>query len=383
MKCSDYIYLDQAATSFPKPPSVLAAVRRALYEAGGNPGRSAHRLSLAAAEGIYTCREKVAAFFDAPREEGVVFTQNATYALNMAIFSFAKEGGHILISDMEHNAVLRPVCHLAKKGIISYEIYPTDKDTAKEVEKRIKKETCLVIANHASNICGRILPVAKIGALCQKKGIPFLVDASQSAGHLPISLSKMGISVLCAPAHKGLYGIQGAGFALFDKSYPLPPFILGGSGAFSLSEEMPSEYPEHFEAGTLPTPAVFALAAGIGELEKAGISAIHDHILSLERGLREKLMNIGGVRLLLPREMGNGILSFTAEGVSPAILGGRLDEEGFGVRSGLHCAPLAHKALGTEKTGTVRVSLGLSNTKAECDAFARSLCRILKEAGKR
>ena len=379
MKSSDLLYFDNAATTYPKPPSVLKSIRHALEEAGGNPGRSGHRLSATAATEIYACREEVAAFFDMPRSEGVVFTHNATYALNTAIFAFAREGGHILLSDMEHNAVFRPVYHLAEEGKISYEVYPTGKNTAEEVARRIRENTCLVIANHASNVCGRILPVAEIGAVCRGRGVPFLVDASQSAGHLPLSMERMGIDALCAPSHKGLYGIQGAGLLLFRDALQPTPLVYGGSGAFSTDPRMPTLLPERLEAGTLPTPAILALRAGLAEVKKRGVSAIAEKIARLEGQLYEELGNMRGVRLVLPEERGNGVLSFEVEGRSPAALSDALDEVGVALRSGLHCAPLAHRTLGTEVSGTLRLSLGFTNTERDCKRFLERLHQILSK----
>ncbi len=384
MRSSDFLYFDQAATSFPKPPAVLKSIRAALNEAGGNPGRSGHRLSVAAAMGIYACREALAAFFEAPYPEGVIFTQNATYALNLAIFALAKRGGHILLSDMEHNAVFRPVFHLAETRGITYEIYPSGKDAAAQVDARIRENTSLVIATHASNICGRVLPIGEIGAVCQRRGVPFLVDASQSAGHIPVSMEKMQISALCAPSHKGLYGVQGAGFLILrDPHHPLPPLVFGGSGAFSTSPSMPEEYPERFEAGTLPTPAIFALRAGLREISARGVSEIGHHIATLEAYLKERLASIPSLRLILPEERGNGIIAFQARGLTPSQLCELFDERGVALRGGLHCAPLAHRALGTEKEGTLRLSLGFTNTKRECDAFLTRLNSILKKQGKK
>lgn len=383
MRFSDLIYFDQAATSFPKPPAVLKAVRRALTEAGGNPGRSGHRLSVQAAMGIYACREDLAAFFDAPSPEGVIFTQNATHALNLAIFGFAKDNGHILLSDVEHNAVFRPVYHLSQTRGISYELYPSGKDAEKEIERRIRDDTCLVIATHASNVFGRILPVEKIGAVCQRHGVPFLIDASQSAGHIPVSMKQMHATALAAPAHKGLYGIQGAGFLILAESLPLSPLVFGGSGSLSTSPSMPKDSPERFEAGTLPTPAIFALRAGLKEVRTRGVSQISEKIRRLEAYLKERLADIPSLRQVLPEESGSGIISFNAQGLSPALLGELLDGNGIALRSGLHCAPLAHKALGTEKEGTLRLSLGYTNTQRECEIFLSRLNAILKKQGKK
>lgn len=380
MRSSDYIYADQAATSFPKPKEVTAALEVALGKAGGNPGRSGHRMALAAAEGVYACREAICRLLDAPDPSGVIFTKNATEALNLAIAALTDGGGHVLISDMEHNAVFRPIYRLAAMGKISYDIYKTDRDmekTVKAVRAAFRRDTVLVVANHASNICSRVLPIAEIGALCQRMGCRFLVDGSQSVGHLPLSVRRMNIDVLCAPAHKGLYGIQGAGFALFRELLPFPPFLVGGSGIYSRSPTMPEEYPEHFEAGTLPTPAIMALHAGIGVVEKRGIAAIGQHISRLSSLLLKELSCMKGIELVPEEECHSGILSFRSPDRAPEAMAEALDRQLVGVRAGLHCAPLAHRAVGTLATGTVRISLGMTNTEEECLSLCRRLHSIL------
>ncbi len=376
MKYSEEIYFDQAATSYPKPPCVLEAVKRALTEYGGNPGRSGHRLSLGAAECVFSVREALCRFFDAPSAERVIFTKNATEALNLIIFSVLKNGGHALCSDMEHNAVLRPLLHLKREGRADFDVFESKELTEEGLKALLRPDTRLLVLNHASNICGRVLDAERIGRFCEGHGIVFVLDASQSAGHIPISMQKMKVDVLCAPAHKGLYGIMGAGFAIFRREMNLPPFMHGGSGVHSLASEMPSTLPERYEAGTLAVPAIAALGASLADIKEKGVGKIHGHIESMERCLGEGLTHIRGIRVLEKEARGSGILSFVHESLSPAALAERLDDAGVAVRSGYHCAPLAHRTIGSPDGGTVRIGLGASNTLSECEHFLERLEKI-------
>ena len=373
MRFSDTVYFDHAATSYPKPPEVMVALCEALEEAGGNPGRSGHALSLAAAEGIYDCRAAIAALFDAPSPERVVFTRGATEALNLAMRGLYR-GGRILISDIEHNAVYRTAIALAGERV---DIYPTDRDAAEAVAERITADTTLVVACHASNVFGRVLPIARIGEVCRARDVPFVVDAAQSAGHMPISVRRSHIEALCAPAHKGLLGIQGAGFVIFSEKIHPSPLMYGGTGTESRARGMPSELPERLEAGTPPTPAIFALRGGIAVVRERGVEAIGAHIADLEKHLRLSLAALPSLRLVAPDESGSGVISFCHRTLTAEEVAERLDAERIAVRAGLHCAPLAHRAAGTEQTGTVRVSLGLSNTLADCERLLEVLDSIL------
>lgn len=377
MSLNKLIYFDQAATSYPKPRTVLRAVARGLRTAG-NPGRSGHRSSVAAALAVYGVREALCDFFGAPHPEGVVFTQNATHAINMGILALLGEdtsptAPHVLYSDLEHNAVVRPLYHLARQGRVTAEEYPSA-EGARGIKVRLRPETRLIVATHASNVCGRVLPITEIGALAKERGIPLLVDASQSAGHIPISMMHMGIDVLCIPAHKGLYGPLGAGAAIFARPKAIyPPFLLGGSGTHSLSYEMPKDLPEHFEAGSLPLPAILGLGAALSYCKKRGVEEMGAQLLRLEEQLSLLLSDIPQITLRMPEAHGSGILSFTHARLSPTQVAEQLDHCGIAVRAGLHCAPVAHRTLGTLRLGTVRVGLGHTNTIKECERFARTL----------
>lgn len=371
------IYLDHAATSYPKPKAVLQAISRALSEEGGNPGRSAHALSLRAAERVSSARESIASFFGLRDESGVVFTKNATEALNLAVHALTAKGGHVLSDDMAHNALLRPLYALADKGKISLSLFSA-KEAPEVLASRFREDTVLVCATHASNICSHVCDAVGIGALCKARGVAFLLDASQSAGHIPVDCEAIGADAVCVPAHKGCLGIMGAGAVLF--SHPkmeYPPFLTGGSGAHSRERGMPRELPEHFEAGTLPLPAIAAFEAGVRWVQKVGVFEIGHKIKRLESILKEGLGNERGITLY-GDSVGGGILSFAHRSLSPNVLAERLSVDGICARAGLHCAPLAHKTLGTPETGAVRVSLGYSNTEKECERFLSALHRALK-----
>ena len=369
------IYLDNAATTFPKPPKVVSEVHRCITEYCGNQGRSSHPLGLAAAEQVYVCREAVSDFLGAGGPEQIVFTQNTTYALNMAIRGAFGGGGHVLISQLEHNAVRRPICALAAEGKLTFDIFPVlglDEATIlHELEARIRPDTRGVICTHASNVCSAVLPVTAIGALCRKRGLLFILDAAQSAGLIPIDMQKMGIDMLAAPAHKALYGIQGCGLLALTPGTLPPPLLTGGSGVDSLADEMPHDPPERYEAGTLPTPAIVGLLEGIRFLRERDM---HDD-LQCERKLfcatANRLAALG-CRIYASAYEGP-VLLFDHPRIPSDALGHMLAKSGICVRTGLHCAPMAHRALDTDTQGAVRVSFGRFNTVADIDALWRAL----------
>lgn len=372
------IYLDNAATSYPKPPPVRRAIADALTRYGGNPGRGGHRLSLRAAELVYDCRSALCRFFDAEEPENVIFTSGATMALNLAILTRVTRGMHVLISDREHNAVLRPILRLAAEGIIEYDVYPTKGDTVAAIRERLRPNTGLLVACHVSNVTGFALPLREIGELCRLFGIYFVVDAAQSAGHLPFSLKKTPCDAFCAPAHKGLLGAAGAGFVILRSSEALRPFLMGGSGVDSLSPEMPSVLPERYEAGTLPTPAIAALAAGVRYLEGYGVERAAAEESAIRRQILEGLSVTPGITLYEP-ECDGGLIAFTHEGLSPELLARRLDARGVAVRAGYHCAPLAHLTIGTPAGGCVRISVGIGNRPEEAERCLMAIRAAIRE----
>lgn len=375
------IYLDNAATTFPKPTSVCTEVDRCVRFYCGNPGRGAHTLSRAAADKIYECREEAASFFGLDAPENVIFTVNTTTALNLAIKGLLHRGDHVLISDMEHNSVLRPIDRLAREGVITYDIFPTHTDSetvpsseriCREILRRIQLQTKAVICAHASNICSSVLPLGEIGALCRSRGLLFIVDGAQSAGILPIDMTRMKIDALCLPGHKALFGIQGCGLLLLGHGILPETLTEGGNGVNSLDSTMPDLPPERYESGTLPTPAIAGLCEGLRFVRRVGLEAIEAHEKRLYRRTRELLMNTAGIRVYAPQYVGSTLL-FSADGISSDALGRALDARGICVRCGFHCTALGHRTLGTSDSGAVRVSFSYFNRMQEVDHFHRAL----------
>jgi len=379
------IYLDNAATSFPKHPAVIRDLTDCMRYDCGNPGRGSHVLALRAAEHIYTCREEIATLFGSHNPERVCFTPNATAALNTVIKGALREGDHVLISDMEHNAVLRPIFKLADAGRISYDVFPTypldpvrtSQMICQEIFERIRPNTRMLICAHASNICSATLPLSEIGEICKRFGILFVVDAAQSAGHLPINVEEMQIDALCAPGHKGLMGPQGTGFFLLGDGITLDTLTEGGSGFHSLDPHMPEDAPERYEAGTLPTPAITGLASGIREIKSRGLDEIHAKIKALNARLQERLLDMNRITVYVPHHVGS-VLLFNADCIRADAMATELDRRGFCVRAGYHCAPLAHKTLGIPDGGAIRVSPSIYTTAKQIDAFAEAVREILQ-----
>lgn len=372
------IYLDNAATTFPKPRTVTQAVTDCLARYCGNPGRGAHPLSLACAEKIYDCRTAISDLLGVGAAERVIFTYNTTHALNLAIKGLFRTGDHILISALEHNAVRRPLCALRREQGVIFEPFPvvglTPAQILAEISHRLRPQTRGVICTHASNICSISLPLAEIGALCHSKNLLFVVDAAQSAGHLDIDMQQMQISALAAPAHKGLYGIQGAGILALSEGVEPVPLLEGGSGSDSLSEEMPNLPPERYEAGTLATPAIVGLLAGVEFVKERGIAMLAAHEKTLFQAARERLEALPALEIY-QKEREGAVLLFNHATLPPQEIAHVLAREGICVRAGLHCAPLAHEALGTLPRGAVRLGFGAFNTVTELDA----LWRVLRE----
>ncbi len=379
------IYLDNAATSFPKPRQVWEEQERCMRSYGGNPGRGSHRLAMRAAEKIYECRELLAGMMGSQNPENVIFTMNATAAINLAVKGLLREGDHVLISDLEHNAVWRPVCKLAREGRITYGIFPSyarsldrsPERITRAIEEMIRPNTRMLICTHASNICSVTMPIREIGALCRRRGIYFVVDGAQSAGHLPISMEEACIDALCLPGHKGLFGVQGSGALLLGEGIYADTLTEGGSGFNSLDEAMPEESPERYEAGTLPTPALAGLCEGLKFLKEVGIQTVAERENELCRQMKERLLGMSGIELSVPWAEG-GILLLSSPRIPSDVLGTELDRRGICVRSGFHCAALAHRTLESPGGGAVRVSTGYFNRVTDADALWRALRDILK-----
>jgi len=375
-----YVYLDNAATSFPKPPSVIRAVTHAMETLGGNPGRSSHALARAVSDAVFDTREAVADLFGGDAER-VVFTLSATQALNIAIKGLIPKNSHVLISDIEHNAVLRPIAALKENGT-GYSIYQsTSRSTPilASLKQNLRPNTSAIVACHRSNILPIELPLEAIGNFAKAHGLHFIVDASQSAGVCEIDMEKAGISALCAPFHKGLFGIRGGGFVLFGKSVEassIPPLVTGGSGSDSQSLLMPNELPDRLEAGTLPVEAILSLKAGIDFIREVGIKNIRQKEETLTAYMRKRMLSLPSLRLYMANSPGGSTALFNLGGYSPSEVAQTLDEQGIALREGLHCAPLAHRLSGTLSRGALRASVGYFNTRDDIDYLIDTLKRI-------
>lgn len=374
------IYLDNAATTGKKPEVVIKSVSNALKSLSANPGRGGHTPSIKASEAVYRARQKVAKMFDA-NDDRVIFTPSCTAALNFAIKGSLNSGQGIIISSLEHNAVTRPAVTVNKTGCpvkVAEVIFGDPDATLRSFERAIDKNTAALVCTHASNVSGEILPIEQIGKLCKERGITFIVDAAQTAGVLPISTQKMNIDFLCIAPHKGLYAPMGTGILIANKDIK-HPLIEGGTGVNSYSLEQPLVYPERLESGTLNLPGIMGISAGIDFVRAKGIEQIYFSELALIQRLYTGLSKISGVILYTPKPQKYKyvpVLSFNLRSMPSVEVAEKLSNMGFAVRAGLHCAPLAHKRIGTVDGGTVRVSTSVFNNINEIDAFIRAVSKI-------
>lgn len=367
------IYLDNAATTFPKPACVASSVDECIRTFCGNSSRGSHPLALKSAEKIFECRCLLADMFGC-LPENVIFTYNTTYALNMAIKGVMKGGGHILISNMEHNATLRPVASLQRDGLIEYNTFDaygkSDDEIIEDIDRKTCQNTRALCCLHTSNICSYTLPIEKIGKYCRDAGLIFICDGAQSGGHIPIDMKKCNIDILCLPAHKGLYGIQGCGVMLLGDRISPATIIEGGNGVNSLDYFMGDDPPEKYEAGTLSTPAIVGLCEGLKFLNSQKSLDIQRHDKELFNYAQRLFGQIPGVNVC-DTTTGSTML-FNIKDIPCDEVGELLSGNGVCVRTGYHCAPLAHRALGTYSTGGVRISFGIFNTTQQID-FTASL----------
>ena len=380
-----FLYLDNAATSFPKPAEVIRAARRAAGLPLGNPGRSGHALARASEEIVYRARLAVARLLKTDAPEEVAFCGGATAALNLAIKGSAAalfRGAPLTVatSVYEHNSVLRPLYDLEREGRIRIFFYRPVRNTAEECLALLPKDTALAVFTLMNNVTGFTFPLSDLAKGLKARKIPWIADASQALGAVPVDLPALGADLICAPAHKGLLGVMGAGFLARDpKSSLLPaPLLSGGSGTASFEKEMPALLPERLEAGTLPVPALAALTAGIGFLLDHGVEEVAGRERALKKELAEGAACLPGVRLF-GAEYPLGPLSLTVEGRDPHELAEALEKEGVLVRAGIHCAPLTHETLGTAPKGAVRFSFGPLSRK---DASAAALKALARAAAK-
>jgi cysteine desulfurase family protein len=378
------IYLDNAATSWPKPPGVVRAVSDALTRAAGNPGRTSHRSTMDAASLIQECRENLAALFGVRNPLRICFTCNATEALNIAIKGLLTVGDHVICSSMEHNSVWRPLTGLQKHGV-ELSIAQADGDGIIETEsfaRLIKRNTRLMVLIHASNVNGAIQPVAAVGKLACEHSIPFLVDASQSAGSIPIDVEAMNIDLLAFPGHKGLLGPQGTGGLYVSEEMALRPLKEGGTGSNSLQPDQPGDYPDRLESGTLNLPGIAGLNCAARYLLQKTVPAVAGCEALLTRRLLEGLAAIEGVTLCGPRPQTARapVISFNLRSLDPVSVAQKLEARAdIACRPGWHCAGLAHQALGTAQSGAVRLSPGTFNRMIEIEIALAVIEQLAKE----
>lgn len=373
------IYLDNTATTFPKPNCVNEAIYNFIKHECGNAGRSSHKLSVMSSEKIFETRELIANFFNGDMEN-VVFTLNTTYALNFAIKSLAIDNSHILISDMEHNSVLRPIYSLCKNNNCVYDTFDSDGDNEQiviNIKKKIKKNTKMLVCTHASNVGCRKLPIKEIGNLCRENQIIFIVDAAQSAGIYDIDVKQMGINALCVPGHKGLYGPQGVGFILFNGIIPKKTIIEGGTGIDSFNPNMPEYLPEMYEAGTMPTPSIVGLSASLKWINTLTIDKIRNHEETLYKSLLDLLKTNEKFKIYAMNDYNGNTLMFNINNISSQKVASQLDNLNICVRDGFHCSPLAHKKLSTGKNGALRVGFSIFNTKLDIYSLYDALMEII------
>lgn len=375
------IYLDNAATSWPKAPGGVEAMSRFLLEEAGNPGRSGHRLARTALERVEATRRALARLLGISPPERIVFTLNATDALNMALKGLLRPGDHVITSSVEHNSVTRPLRALAEQGVQVTKI-PCFGDGVVDVEALARAfcpNTRLVVLTHASNVAGTLQPVAEVARLAHAAGALFLVDGAQTVGAIPFRVADLGADLLAFSGHKGLLGPTGTGALYVGPGVDLRPVREGGTGTSSELDVQPLDLPHRLESGTPNTVGIVGLGAALEYLERRGVEDIRAHEVALMRVLREELREVPGLRLYGPEDPARcaGALSFTLPGLEPAEIGAILDAWfDVAVRPGLHCAPDAHRTLGTFPSGTVRLSVGPFNTADEVYQVVRYIAQI-------
>ena len=378
------IYLDNAATTRTKPPAVAQAVLEAL-SSYGNCGRGGHQGALSAARAIYETREKIAALLGCPRADHVCFTQNSTQALNIAVSGLLGPGDHVISTDLEHNSVLRPLYRLRDAGA-AVDFVPADSRGRLDYcgfERLLRPETKAIVCTHASNLTGDAVDIARVGRFARERGLLFILDASQTAGVLPIDLAAMGIDVVCFTGHKSLMGPQGTGGLCLREGLEIRPFTVGGTGVQSYSEAQPGEYPTRLEAGTLNGHGLAGLSAALDFLSETGIARIHAHEDALARRFYKAVRDLPGVTVYgdFSAPVRAPVVTLNIGDFDSAEISDELAERfGIATRPGAHCAPRLHRALGTEEQGAVRFSWSYFNTEEETAAAAEAVRVLAREA---
>jgi len=378
------VYLDNAATSFPKPKAVIEASGRVLESVGASPGRGAHKHAREATAIVADCRRKAATILGVKDPDRVVFTKNATESINLVLKGWLRPGDRVLFSAMEHNSVMRPLTKLASQGV-NIEMIPFRTEGALDLgifKRMLLPDVRLVVLVHVSNINGTLMPIAEAAEMCARAKVPLFLDAAQSAGLQPVEAEEMGIGMLACSGHKALLGPAGVGILYVRPDLEVLPLMEGGTGTRSEELEQPEFCPDRYESGTPNLPGLAGLSEGISYVLETGMNLIRNHEIGLAHYLENELSEIPGVRVFKPETRGSGTVSFIVEGMNPADTGNILDQAfDIAVRTGLHCAPLAHQTLGTFPEGTVRVSPGFSTTMENAEYLLQGLRWIVTRRG--
>ncbi len=369
------VYFDNAATTYPKPACVHEAIANAMRYSAGNPGRGGHMLAERAGDVVFSARESIAKHFGA-QTQNVIFTANCTHALNLAIYGAVRAGDHVIISSMEHNSVFRPVAALADAGVCTYSIAKISPDanaTLASFRRSLQPNTRIVICSMVSNVTGQILPCRAIAAFCREHDLIFIADGAQACGVLPVTLAD-GMQILCTAGHKGLYGPMGTGLLISDGTVPLTPLMQGGTGSLSASVQQPGFLPDALESGTVNVCGIAGLRAGLQWVQQQGIQQIHEKESALCRRLMDGLRRIPDITIYRDAAAQYApVVSFAPKTADCAALAARLQQRGFCLRNGLHCAPLAHETIGTKAQGTIRFAPSVFNTPRQVDALLRAV----------
>ncbi|RAI94225.1 cysteine desulfurase family protein [Paenibacillus pabuli] len=376
------IYLDHAATSWPKPPAVGEAMMKALDVAGANPGRGSHRMAVQASRVVFGARKAISTLLGVRNANDIAMGSNTTEALNLAIQGWLREGDHVIATMAEHNSVRRPLEYMRRSRNVEVDYVPVN--AAGQIDlvqfaRLFRSNTRLVVCTHSSNLLGSILPIGEIALMCQKHQVTFLVDAAQSAGIIPVDVKQLGIDMLAFPGHKGLLGPQGTGGLYIAPELDVQPLLHGGTGSQSEAIEQPLVRPDRYEAGTPNTVGIAGLAAGVQHVLELTPEFIYKQEWDLTQRMMDGLSSVHGIRMLGPKigQARTGLLSFTVEGYDSAQLAFQLDRNyGIAVRSGFHCTPLAHESAGTTASGAVRASVGYSTSREDVDALIEAVIEL-------
>lgn len=378
------IYLDNAATTYPKPDTVYEAVKETMEKYGANPGRGSYKLSIEASRLVFDVRNKLAKFFNVENPFNIIFTLNCTMSINIALKGLLKPGDHVIVTSMEHNSVIRPLEKLKSRGI-NYDVVWCDEEgllNAEDIKKLIRKETKLIVSTAASNVFGSIMPIEAIGEIAKEYGLIFMVDGAQGVGYLDIDTKKENIDLLAFPGHKGLYGPQGTGGLYCNGNIKIDTILEGGTGSYSDSVKQPEILPDMLESGTINVAGIGGLGAGLDYINKNGLEKLYKKEMELTDNFIKSLKKIEGIKVYGPQDITKRIpvVSLNIDDIDSTLVSHILDSKyDIATRSGLHCAVMAHRTLKTLKQGTVRFSFGSFNTNEDVDFTTKALYEITKK----